>query len=147
MSASVRSAPSNGLMSDVAASRFRAAPHQIIPQDQHIHFRAQEAIQGLLRPADHRLVFVERGVENHGNAGQEAERFDDRVVPWVIGALDGLQPAGAVDMRYRWNFSAAFGTNGQDLQHKRDVVVAREPVGDRRLSPRSNHLRAISVPL
>jgi hypothetical protein len=34
-----------------------------IAEDKHIHSRPKEAIQGVVRPADHRLVLVERRVQ------------------------------------------------------------------------------------
>ena len=39
--------------------------HQVIPNDQRVYLRAQEALDGLLRGASDGLVLVQGGVEHH----------------------------------------------------------------------------------
>ena len=69
-----------------------AALDEGIAQHQHVHVGAQEAIQGLLRAADHRFILVERGIQQDGHPGQLAEGADQRVVARVRGLVNGLQP-------------------------------------------------------
>jgi hypothetical protein len=52
------------------------APHEVITQDQHVHFGAQKAVQCLLRTADDRLVFIKRSIEHHWYSGQTRESLD-----------------------------------------------------------------------
>ena len=54
-----------------------------ISQDQSIHFCPEETIQGFLRLADHGLILIERCVEDHRYARENAKVFDQPVISWV----------------------------------------------------------------
>jgi hypothetical protein len=54
-----------------------------ISQDQSIHFCPEETIQGFLRLADHGLILIERCVEYHRYARENAKVFDQPVISWV----------------------------------------------------------------
>ena len=51
-----------------------------ISEHQQVHARAQEAVQCFLRPADNRLVLIERSVQQDGHAGDLSKRIDQTVV-------------------------------------------------------------------
>ena len=55
--------------------------------------------QRLSRRIDDRLVFIETGVEKHGNAGDFFEFADQPAVQRVLGCIHRLQPACTVDVR------------------------------------------------
>src|SRR4051794_9651201 len=68
----------------------RAAQEQVT-QDENVHVCPEEAVQCFGRCPHNRLVFVERSIEHHGNAGYAMEFADKRVVQWVSGSVNGLE--------------------------------------------------------
>jgi hypothetical protein len=60
-----------------------SARNDYISQDQSIHFCPEETIQGFLRLADHGLILIERCVEYHRYARENAKVFDQLVISWV----------------------------------------------------------------
>ena len=94
-------ASSRGSTAGAAVGRVEVAEHQ------HVHAAAQVAGDGILGRGDDRLLAVEAGVEQHGHAGEAAERLDQAVVARVGGALDRLDAAGAVDVHGRRDDAAA----------------------------------------
>src|ERR1700675_126395 len=54
-----------------------------IAEDERIHLRAKEAVEGFFRAADDGLVVVEGGIEDHGDAGKVAKRGDQRVIAGI----------------------------------------------------------------
>src|SRR5437773_2454074 len=80
-----------------------------VTHDQHIHVSAQETIESLARFADHRLIFIERGVEHHRYAGEIAKAVDKAIVERIGAFGHCLQAAGAVHMRNRRDERSLFG--------------------------------------
>ena len=60
---------------------------------QHIHTRAQKAVERLFGSAHDRFVLVKRCVEHHRHAGQFAKAFDQTIIARVGVTVDGLQAA------------------------------------------------------
>jgi hypothetical protein len=54
-----------------------------ISQNQSIHFCPEETIQGFLWLADYGLILIERCVEYHGYASENAKAFDQAVISRV----------------------------------------------------------------
>src|SRR5437868_9980941 len=79
-------------------THYSSLPYYERPKAQRVHSRPHEAIHRLLGAADDRLVLVEAGVQDHGDAGAVAEAGDQVVVERVLVAADGLEAAGVVDV-------------------------------------------------
>src|SRR6266852_5178283 len=82
-------------MSSEIASRSSRFCDQEITENQRIHLRAQETIEGFFRPADNWFVVVERSIQHHRHSREIAKRRNQRVVPRIRFARDGLQPSGS----------------------------------------------------
>ncbi len=95
------------------------ARNEKIAQDQGIHLRALEAIDRFFRAADDGFVVVEGRIEHHGHASEVTESGNQRVIAGIGLACNGLQPAGAVDMRRRRNLVALLGPHGIGQGHER----------------------------
>jgi hypothetical protein len=54
---------------------------------------AEEAVEGFLGAADDGFVFVEAGVEDHGDTGDGFEGGDELMVEGVGFLMDGLESA------------------------------------------------------
>src|SRR5215471_1753999 len=81
-----------------APSRSGEPCNEEVAQDQSIHLRTLQPVNGLFGAADNGFVVVERGVQDNGYIGNVAERRNQRVVARICFARDRLQAAGAIDM-------------------------------------------------
>src|ERR1700722_11150310 len=68
---------------------------------QSVHSRALKAIHSLFGSANNRLVFVEAGIEQHGNASSSMKGRDQIVIQSVFIASHGLQTTGVVYVIHR----------------------------------------------
>jgi hypothetical protein len=72
--------------------------HEVIASHQIIHFGAKKAIQGLLRPADDRLILITGGVQYRRHANKPVEHLDQRIVAGGYWPDRRFAAAAAVDM-------------------------------------------------
>src|ERR1700730_17953380 len=101
-----------------------------VSQDQSIHFCPEETIQGFLRLADHGLILIERCVEYHRYARENAKVFDQPVISWVGKARHSLEAARAIHVGNGGNQLSLFFANLEDLHHEWNGVVLLEPLGN-----------------
>src|SRR5579859_1394079 len=99
---------------------------QEIPQNQNVHFSAIETGQGFFGPADDRFVVVKRCVQQNRNACEVAKGADQPPVERMSFAANGLQPRGAVNMRWRRNYGALRRAHRIRKGHKRRWMSALE---------------------
>src|SRR6185295_9164991 len=60
-----------GVSEDCSDSTHRLfARDEMIAENEHVHFRAQETVERFMWSANDRLIFVEGSVEHHGHSGQ-----------------------------------------------------------------------------
>ena len=88
-----------------------------------------ERVDRVLGRLDHGLALhVERGIEQHGNAGERCELLEQAIEALVVLASDGLHAGGAVDMHDRGDLVAPLRTHALDQQHERGFFRAFENV-------------------
>src|SRR5437763_15485839 len=80
-------------ISQLPFSKISASRDPKIFQNENVHLGAQKTIERFLRITDNRFVFVKRGVEQEGDAGQIAKMFDQTVITRVGLLVDSLQSA------------------------------------------------------
>ena len=80
--------------------------------------------------AHHRLVFIERGIQQHGHVGDAAEAFDQAVIERICTLGHCLQATGTVHMGDRGDERSFFGADLEHLHHEGDIAVLFEPFGD-----------------
>ena len=68
-----------------ALSREHCVPHY-----EDIHFCSEEAVERFLRLANNRLVLVERGVEQQGDAAEFSKGVDEEMIARIGLFADGL---------------------------------------------------------
>ena len=85
----------SNLTSVLASARFLAADHHVL-KHQPVHLGTQETVQGFSRRVDDRLVFIERGVQDHRDAALMFEGLDQLVIARVGPLGYALESAGAV---------------------------------------------------
>src|SRR5207249_6330965 len=86
---------------------------------QHVHFCSQETVDALFGCADDRLVFIERGVEQHRNTGKLFELLDQFPVKGILVAADGLKPARPVHVCRRRNYRSLLRLDLVSHEHER----------------------------
>src|SRR5712692_9398254 len=106
-------------MSSEIASRSSRVCDQETTENQRIHLRAQETIEGFFRPADNWFVVVERSIQHHRHSREIAKRRNQRVVPRIRLARDRLQAARPINMSRSRNLVAFFAANGVRKRHER----------------------------
>src|SRR6185437_11023807 len=109
-----------------ARDLLRFLLQQEIPQNQNVHFGAIKTGQGFFGPADDRFVVVKRRVQQNRNAGEVAEGTDQPPVERMSFAANGLQPRGAVNMRWRRDHRALRWPHRIRKGHKRRRMGAFE---------------------
>ena len=72
-------------------ARPSSTQHDNVADRQRIHLWCAESTRVLPGVADHRLVLVERRVQQHRHAGQFPEIFDQAMIARVSVAIDGLR--------------------------------------------------------
>src|SRR5262249_19685772 len=97
----------------------------------HVHVRALETVNRLLRLTNNRLIVIERRVQDDGNAGQISKFANQPPIAGVGGTADGLQPAGAVNVRGRGDRIALFRTDGISKGHEWRWLAALEILSNR----------------
>ena len=75
-------------------------PKDIRAHNQKVHFSTEEAIQSLRRSPDDGLVFIERGIDQDGDAGDIPKAPDEFPVERIDFFVDGLQTARAISMNH-----------------------------------------------
>src|SRR5580704_7214187 len=113
----------------IVAGCFGSWPgDQEIAENQRVHLRALETIESFFRAAYDGLIVVEGSVEHDRHSGLSFKFADERVVTRIRLAGDGLQAAGAVDVRWRGNFVALLGFHGVREGHKRRWIRFLKPL-------------------
>src|SRR5439155_27162990 len=90
------------------ADRLRPMPaltcatllQHVMPHHQNVHLRPEEAVERLLREVHDRLVFVERGVQEHRRAGLLLEGLEELPIERIGPAAHRLEPPAAIYVRH-----------------------------------------------
>ena len=69
----------------------------------HVHPRPQEAVDGLRRRFDDRLILIKGSIQENRYTGQFLELSNSAPIARIHFALHGLEPSRAVAVRYRGN--------------------------------------------